>query len=62
MVSRKEEDKIIAPHSLSVRSSFSKKEKGEREFIYLLCPGGAAPGGFWFSVCCVCPEPVHVGC
>jgi hypothetical protein len=29
-----EEDKTIAPHSLSVKSSFSKKEKGER--VYLL--------------------------
>jgi hypothetical protein len=31
-------------------------------FIYLFCPGGAKPAGFWFSVSCVNPSPWHVGC
>jgi hypothetical protein len=30
--------------------------------IYLFCPGGAEPDGFWFSVSCVSPPPVHDGC
>ena len=40
-----------------------KKRKG-RELVYLFCPGGAAPDGFWFSVSvsCVNPSPEHVGC
>ena len=29
---------------------------------YLFCPGGVCPAGFWFSVCCVNPLPVHVDC
>jgi hypothetical protein len=31
-------------------------------FSYLFCPGGADPDGFWFSVSCVSPPPVHDGC
>jgi hypothetical protein len=37
-----------------------KKKKGESLFIYLFCPSGAAPDGFWSSACCVNPPPVHV--
>ena len=46
-----------------------KKRKKEliNSFIYylsnyLFCPGGADPAGFWFSVSCVNPEPLHDGC
>ena len=28
----------------------------------MFCPGGADPDGFWFSVSCVSPPPVHDGC
>jgi hypothetical protein len=34
--SRKEEDKIIAPRSLSVKSSLSKKEKGGKGSLFIL--------------------------
>ena len=52
--------KTIPPPSLSCKKLIVKRR--EEEIIYLFCPGGAAPDGFWFSDCCVCPEPVHVGC
>src|SRR5215212_7443815 len=47
--------------------NLKKKKKWESRVylsIYLFCPGGAAPDGFWFSVSvsCVNPEPVHDGC
>jgi hypothetical protein len=62
---RTRRQKIIAPRSVLVKVHYQKKKSGEiREFLstYGFCPGGAAPDGFWFSVCCVCPAPVHVGC
>ncbi len=42
---------------------YRKKKKGKRVYlsIYLLCPGGAFPDGFWISVICSSAPPLHSG-